>query len=110
MNSNTIHNVGNALILVLGALGALATWAGCTALPTGAYDCSASQIIPGSWLPIIVSVTGALGAIKLIMNLMRDGLGGLFKVQPPVSDSIHTVVVPTGHGEKLDVKRVNRSK
>lgn len=105
MSSNFVHNILNALILLMGALGALATWAGCITLTDGSYDCSSSHIIPLSWIPYITIITGLLGAVKLIINISRDGLAGLVKVQPPVSDSIHTVVIPTNHGETLNVTR-----
>ncbi len=84
MNTNAIHQILNIILVVIGIPAALAAYFGCTTLATGALDCSASTIIPPSWFPIILTVTGFTGALKLFINALRDGLGGLFSPQPPV--------------------------
>lgn len=77
MNLNMIHNIINVLIA---ALGALLIASGCVAAATGALDCT------GSWIPPEISVVAitALSVLKVVMNIFRDGLTGLWKVQPPV--------------------------
>lgn len=77
MNLNMIHNIINLLIA---ALGALLISSGCVAGATGALDCT------GSWVPpeiTVVAIT-ALSVLKVVMNIIRDGLTGIWKVQPPV--------------------------
>ena len=76
MNTNLIHNILNIAAFVVG----LSSIIGCTALPTGGFDCSASMLGPqwGAYAAL------AFGGVKLLMNIFRDGLGGLVKVQPPV--------------------------
>lgn len=85
MNSNLVHNILNVLLIIT----PLAATLGCT--DTGiTYDCSHSILGPkyALWLEL------GFGAIKLIMNIGRDGLSGLVKPQPPVADAITTVVTP----------------
>lgn len=80
MNSNLFHNVANILIALLAALTAGLLAAGCTSLPTGALECSQSWISPEltGW------IIAGLALLKSIVNIARDGFGGLFKTQPPV--------------------------
>lgn len=80
LNSNLIHNILNILIAALAALTAFMLATGCTTLPTGVLECSQSWINPAitTWI-----ITG-LGLLKSIINIARDGFGGLFKQQPPV--------------------------
>jgi hypothetical protein len=70
MNANAIHNILNLLGLVVGSLIAF-DWAG-----LGFSAETAAMIASGFILFDKV--------IKIGINLMRDGVGGLFKVQPPV--------------------------
>ncbi|WP_267550411.1 hypothetical protein [Rhizobium rhizogenes] len=80
MNSNLIHNVINVVIILVAAITAgLSAW-GCTTLATGALDCSASTI-PPQYSGALIAL---LGALKLLINVARDGFGGLTKPQPPV--------------------------
>ena len=44
------------------------------------FDCSASWINP----TYTTAAIAALQVVKLAINIIRDGLGGLIKVQPPV--------------------------
>ena len=79
-NFNFLHNLINVLIAVLTAL---LISSGCVvAAETGALDCSASWISP----QITTYLIFALAALKVVMNVIRDGLTGLWKVQPPVVD------------------------
>ena len=80
MNSNLFHNIVNVLIVVIAACSAALVAAGCTTLSTGNLDCSASMIGP-QWGFYAVA---ALGALKVIVNIARDGVTGLSKPQPPV--------------------------
>jgi hypothetical protein len=70
MNANAIHNILNLLGLIVGSLITF-DWAGLGLPP------EAAAMIAGG-------VLLADKIIKLGMNIMRDGFGGLFKVQPPV--------------------------
>ena len=80
MNSNLFHNVANILSLVLAAGTAILMASGCTALPTGAFDCSGSWINP----TYTTAAIAALQAAKIVVNVIRDGINGLTKPQPPV--------------------------
>lgn len=77
MNTNLLHNILNVLMLTVG----LATLLGCTTTALGAIDCS------GSWLGAQTGalLTSGFAFIKLAINVLRDGIGGLGKPQPPVS-------------------------
>lgn len=65
MNTNLLHNILNFLIAIMGGL--------------TAFDFTAivSQSTAGT-------IVGALAALKLVMNALRDGLAGMAKAQPPV--------------------------
>ena len=80
MNSNLFHNIANIASLVLAGATAVLMASGCTVSPTGAFDCT------GSWInPVYTTGTvAALQALKLVVNIIRDGLNGLTKPQPPV--------------------------
>lgn len=80
MNSNLFHNLAN-VVIAAGALGTAVLMAtGCTTLVTGALECSQSFIDP-KWTTAAV---GVLGTLKIVVNLVRDGVTGLTKPQPPV--------------------------
>ena len=70
MNANAIHNILNLVGLIIGALITF-DWAGLGLSP-------ATAALIAGWVLIADKV------IKLAMNILRDGIGGLFKVQPPV--------------------------
>jgi hypothetical protein len=80
MNSNLFHNILNVLIAVTAALTAFLLATGCTTLPTGTLECSESWINP-TWSTIAITV---MGVAKSLVNIARDGFGGLVKRQPPV--------------------------
>lgn len=80
MNSNLFHNIANVASLVLAALTAVLTTSGCVAAANGSLDCSGSWINPA----YTTAAIAALQAAKIVVNLIRDGLGGLTKPQPPV--------------------------
>jgi len=65
MNTNLIHNIIN---LALVTVSAVAT-----------FDWS-TLVSP----ELAVKVVGVLGVLKLTINGLRDGIGGLVKNQPPV--------------------------
>lgn len=81
MNSNAFHNVANIASLALAGGTTALLSSGCVQSATGALDCSHSWINPVYTAIAIV----ALQAAKLIVNIIRDGFGGLIKPQPPVS-------------------------
>jgi hypothetical protein len=66
MNTNLLHNILNVALAIVAIL----------SLPEVA-----------SFLPpeIAVMVAGAVGTAKLMINVIRDGITGLTKNQPPVS-------------------------
>lgn len=70
MNANAIHNILNLIGLIVGSLVTF-DWAQIGLSPTTA------ALVAGGFLM-------ADKIIKLAMNITRDGIGGLFKVQPPV--------------------------
>lgn len=80
MNSNLFHNIANILMIVLAAVSAGLIATGCTALPTGVLECSQS-FIDVKYTTIAIM---ALGVLKMVVNVLRDGLTGLTKPQPPV--------------------------
>lgn len=80
LTSNGLHNILNVAIALLAGVTAFLLATGCSQLVTGALDCSASWIDP-VWT---TGITAGLGILKTIINVARDGFGGLFKQQPPV--------------------------
>lgn len=78
MNFNLVHNILNILIV---ALIASMIASGCTADATGAVAECSQSFIP-DWLSKWL-ILGA-GAGKVALNVIRDGLGGLYKPQPPI--------------------------
>lgn len=80
MNSNLFHNIANVLMIVLAAATAALLATGCTQSVTGTFDCSGS-FIDAKWTMLAIS---AIGVLKMIVNVARDGFGGLMKPQPPV--------------------------
>lgn len=80
MNTNLFHNIVNIVIAALAAITAFLIATGCTTLDTGTLECSQSWISP-TWTTIAIT---ALGVVKVLVNIARDGLTGLTKPQPPV--------------------------
>lgn len=80
LNTNTIHNVLNVLIAALAAITAFLIATGCTTLATGALECSQSWISP-TYTTVAITV---LAVSKTLINVVRDGFGGLIKPQPPI--------------------------
>lgn len=80
MNSNMFHNLANVASLVLAALTAVLMASGCVTTATGGFDCA------GSWINPSYTTAGiaALQVVKIAVNVLRDGFGGLIKPQPPV--------------------------
>lgn len=80
MNSNLFHNIANALNVILAALVAGLISTGCVATATGGLDCA------NSWIPVayVGYALVAVNLMKIAVNVVRDGIGGLFKQQPPV--------------------------
>lgn len=70
MNANAIHNILNVIGLILA--------------PLIAFDWMSLGLSPQTSTMIATGVLFADKIVKLGMNIMRDGIGGLFKVQPPV--------------------------
>jgi hypothetical protein len=70
VNTNLIHNILNIAIIVVGGLAAFDWMALGSALDLD--PATAAKIVTG------------LGTVKMVMNVLRDGLAGLVKTQPPV--------------------------
>ena len=81
MNTNLLHNLLNVAIALTGGVTAFLLATGCTTdAATGVLECSQSWIAPD----IAASVTAGLGVVKIVINVIRDGISGLAKSQPPV--------------------------
>ncbi|NTG74459.1 hypothetical protein G6M02_14120 [Agrobacterium rhizogenes] len=80
LNTNTLHNALNILISLSGLLVAVLLATGCTQLLDGTLECSQSSVSP----QVTACVIAALGALKVVVNISRDGFAGLIKQQPPV--------------------------
>jgi hypothetical protein len=65
INTNLVHNILNVALAVVAVL----------SLP------EVTRFIPPEYA---VLVAGAVGTAKLIINIVRDGIDGLIKNQPPV--------------------------
>jgi len=72
MNTNLLHNILNLLGLIVGAL-VLYDWSALGLDATTAATLSAGFLLADK-------------VIKLSINILRDGIGGLVKAQPPVVD------------------------
>lgn len=70
MNTNAIHNLLNLIGLIIGGL--------------VAFDWTQFGVSTETALTITGAVLLADKVIKFAMNISRDGVGGLFKPQPPV--------------------------
>ena len=70
MNSNAFHNILNFIGLIVGSI--------------MFYDWTALGIGPETAAAISSGLLIADKVIKLGINITRDGVTGLFKVQPPV--------------------------
>lgn len=70
MNTNAIHNILNFVGLLVGAL--------------VVYDWTQLGIDAATAATLTGAVLLADKVIKLGLNVTRDGVGGLFKPQPPV--------------------------
>ncbi|MEZ2224381.1 hypothetical protein [Rhizobium sp. RCC_161_2] len=79
-NTNALHNVLNIMITLSALLVAILLATGCTQLTDGTLECSQSFIGPS----FTAFAVAGLGTLKIIVNIIRDGLSGLVKPQPPV--------------------------
>lgn len=70
MNSNAVHNVLNLIGLLVGAL--------------ITYDWTSLGLSAEMAAMVAGAVLLADKIIKLAINILRDGVNGLFKPQPPV--------------------------
>lgn len=80
MNSNLFHNLSNVASFALAIGTAALLWTGCTTTITGTFDCSGSFVDPS----LTTVGIAALQALKIGVNVARDGWAGLTKPQPPV--------------------------
>lgn len=71
MNTNMIHNILNLIGLVVGAL--------------IAFDWQSLGLAPEAAATVAGAVLLADKIVKFAINIVRDGLGGLWLPQPPVT-------------------------
>lgn len=103
LNTNTIHNILNLLLGIVGVATTILVALGCTTGVDGVLDCSAAPVSEG-FLVFLVGAAGVIGTLKTVINLVRDGLGGLFKQQPPVASEVKTFVVTGSADSVTEVK------
>ncbi len=77
--SNLVHNILNIAIATLSGVTAYLLATGCVETASG-IDCTDSALSP----TITVIAVGFLSVAKFAINVIRDGLKGLVKEQPPV--------------------------
>ncbi len=70
MNANAFHNILNIIFGVIGA------WI--------LFDWQVLGVDPTTAIKITGALMLAQNTLKVIINTSRDGVDGLFKVQPPV--------------------------
>lgn len=73
MNSNLFQTILTAAITICGILTSILLSVGCTTLPTGALDCSASTL-GATWIPYLAIIASALGIVKLIVAAFQGKL------------------------------------
>jgi len=81
MNSNLFHNIANIAMIVIAGVTAVLTAMGCTTLPSGELECSNITFLSPTVATLIIT---AIGIVKMLVNIVRDGVSGLAKRQPPV--------------------------
>ena len=81
MNTNLFHNIANVASRALAGTTAILLASGCTQGVDDLFDCSTSWINP----TYTTAAIAALQATKIIVNILRDGLDGLVRPQPPVA-------------------------
>jgi len=79
-NTNMFHNILNVLIALSASMIAVLLATGCTQLVDGTLECSQSFVSPG----FAAAAVAALSTLKIVINIMRDGVAGLIKPRPPV--------------------------
>jgi len=80
VNTNLFHNIANVTSLALAAVTAVLLASGCSQNADSMFDCSQSWINPA----YTTAAIAGLQVIKIIVNILRDGLDGLARPQPPV--------------------------
>jgi len=83
VNTNMFHNIANVTSLALAGMTAMLLASGCSQNAGDMFDCSQSWINP----TYTTAAIAALQGIKIAINILRDGPGGLIKPQPPVRTS-----------------------
>ena len=81
MNSNLFHNIANIAMIFIAGITAVLTAMGCTTLPSGELECSNITFLSPTVATLIIT---AIGVVKMLVNIVRDGVSGLAKRQPPV--------------------------
>lgn len=81
LNANAAHQILNLGIGAIATAEVVLRATGCTESFTGSLECSASILPPQYSAGAIVALTIA----KFAINIGRDGFGGLFLPQPPVT-------------------------
>lgn len=80
MNSNLFHNLANIVTLVVALITGFLVAMGCVEGADGSLSCEASALSP----KVTVWTITVLMVLKLVVNVVRDGVTGLTKPQPPI--------------------------
>src|SRR5688572_7459472 len=104
LNTNSIHNILNLILGLVGILTTILVGLGCTQIGDR-LDCTMASV-PAWLLPWLLGIAGLIGMLKTVMNLVRDGFKGLWKQQPPVATDMKTVVVTGDKDSVTEVKTV----
>ena len=81
MNTNLFHNIINVVMILVAGVTAVMTAMGCITLPSGDLECTETLFLSPT---IATAIVTALGILKMLVNVIRDGFSGLAKRQPPV--------------------------
>lgn len=81
MNSNLFHNIINVVMILIAGVTAVLTAMGCVTLPSGDLECTETLFLSPT---VATAIVTALGIVKMLVNVIRDGFAGLAKEQPPV--------------------------
>src|SRR4051794_4133809 len=87
VNTNLFHNIANVASLALASITAMLLASGCSQGADGLFDCSTSWIDP----TYTTAAIAVLQLIKIGVNIVRDGLDGLVRPQPPVRQRVQRV-------------------
>lgn len=89
MNLQIFHQILTGLGALAAGAAAVLTFAGCTLLPTGGYDCAASTW-GVTWIPWLAAVGAVMMLLKPFVTIAQGGVAALYRPivpLPPRDDS-----------------------